>query len=189
MTVVAMGLATANSALTPEGQAGLLWVALVFAGVTGLARGFVLEEEQGTADLLRLAARPSAALAGKMLFHGALLLASEVILIPLSLLFLGIHVEDWLIFCVGIINGSIGLAVCVTISGALVARAGSRGSLVGVLSLPVLVPMIAMAVSTTKAGLGAAAATIGWQGNVGMLGWTIAIGAAGFWLFDAIWKE
>jgi heme exporter protein CcmB len=189
MTVVALALATAGAPLQPDAQAGLLWVGLIFAGVTALARGFVVEEEQGTADLLRLTARPSAVLAGKMLFHFVLLMVAELVLVPLSLLLLSIHVADWLVFGLALAAASLGLAVCVTISGALVARASSRGALVGVLSLPVLVPLIGMAVLATKAALGAADPGSGWTSVAGMLGWTLAIGAAGFWLFEAVWKE
>jgi heme exporter protein B len=189
MTVVALGLATAGSKLPPEAQAGLLWVGLIFAGVTGLARGFVGEEEQGTADMLRLAARPSAVLAGKMMFHFALLVVAEIVLVPLSLLLLSIHVADWPIFAVSLAAGSLGLGVCVTISGALVARASSRGALVGVLSLPVLIPLIGMAVAATKSALGAGGSAAGWSAIVGMGGWTLALGAAGFWLFEVVWRE
>jgi heme exporter protein B len=189
MTVVALALATAGSELTPEAQAGLLWVGLMFAAVTGLARGFVVEEEQGTADLLRLAARPAAVLAGKMLFHFVLLVATEVVLVPLALLLLEMRVVHWGVFAGGLALGSIGLAVCVSISGALVARASSRGALVGVLSLPVMIPLIALAVATTKASLGAAEVAAGLRGIVGMLGWSVALGAAGFWLFDTVWRE
>lgn len=189
MTVVAMGLATANASLTPEAQAGLLWVALTFAAITGLARGFVVEEEQGTADMLRLAARPSAVLAGKMLFHCALLFATEVVLIPLFLLLMSVKVSNWGLFTLGLLAGSVGLAVCVTISGALVARATSRGALVGVLSLPVLIPLIGLAVSSGKAALGAADAAMGWSSVTGMAGWTLALGASGFWLFEQVWRE
>jgi heme exporter protein B len=167
MTVVALALATAGSELTPEAQAGLLWVGLMFAAVTGLARGFVVEEEQGTADLLRLAARPAAVLAGKMLFHFVLLVATEVVLVPLALLLLEMRVVHWGVFAGGLALGSIGLAVCVSISGAL----------------------IALAVATTKASLGAAEVAAGLRGIVGMLGWSVALGAAGFWLFDTVWRE
>lgn len=189
LTVVTLGLATANTGLSPEGQAGVFWVALIFSAVTGLARGLVLEEEMGTADLLRLAGRPQAVLAGKMLFHCLLLGVTEAVLVPLGVLLLQMKVVDWPLLLAGLAVGSVGLAVCVTLSGALVARADSRGSLVAVLSLPVLIPLIGMAVMTTKASLGAADAALGWRAIVGMAGWGLATGAAGFRLFEAIWRE
>lgn len=189
MTVVALALATANTKPEPDIQAGFLWVALIFAAITSLARGFISEEEQGTADLLRLAGRPSSVLAGKMLFHWVLLLVTEMVMIPLSMLMLSIHVSNWMLFVAHLVGGSIGLAACVTICGALVARASSRGALVGVLAFPILVPLIAMAVGAAKASLGTADPGVGWSAVLGLLGWTVSIGAAGFWLFEHVWRE
>jgi hypothetical protein len=52
----------------------LLWLILLFAAAAGLPRGFVHEEETHTATALRLAARPSAVFAGKLLYNLTLLL-------------------------------------------------------------------------------------------------------------------
>ena len=58
VTVIAIWFAAYGQTLQGTLAAGLLWIALVFASVLALPRSFVIEEEQGTGDLLRLWARP-----------------------------------------------------------------------------------------------------------------------------------
>ena len=55
-TLVAVSSALAGAAVRSEVKAGLLWIVLLFAALSGLARVFVREEEAGTAPLLRLLA-------------------------------------------------------------------------------------------------------------------------------------
>ena len=62
-TVVAISLGVGpltRSADLPLIHAALLWIAILFAAFTGLARAFVQEEEARTAAALRLAAPPNA---------------------------------------------------------------------------------------------------------------------------------
>jgi len=69
-TVVAISLGVGpltRSADLPLIQAALLWIAILFAAFTGLARAFVQEEEARTAAALRLAAPPPAVYLGKLL--------------------------------------------------------------------------------------------------------------------------
>ena len=63
----------------PHLLAALLWIILFFAATSGLARVFVKEEDAHTAKTLRLAARPLAVFAGKLLFNLILLRRSYVL--------------------------------------------------------------------------------------------------------------
>ena len=56
-TVVTISLATFDLQISPQLGAGLLCVALLFAAIVALPRTLIIEEEQGTGDLLRLVAK------------------------------------------------------------------------------------------------------------------------------------
>jgi len=58
--VVAVAFGAFNQKLSGSLAAGLFWVTLLFTAAVALPRAFVIEEEQGTGDLLRLMARPEA---------------------------------------------------------------------------------------------------------------------------------
>lgn len=59
--------------------AGLIWMILLFAGAVTLPRTFLVEDETGTADLLRLIAPAGTA------FHGKAILASAQMLLVAAL--------------------------------------------------------------------------------------------------------
>src|SRR5262245_53258477 len=60
-------------------QSSLLWIALLFAALNGLARVFVQEEETRTALALRLSAPAAAVYIGKLLFNLALLALLDIV--------------------------------------------------------------------------------------------------------------
>jgi ABC-type transport system involved in cytochrome c biogenesis permease component len=63
---LALGPVGASRQERTDVTAALVWIILLFAAAAGLPRAFVHEEESRTASALRLAARPSAVLAGKL---------------------------------------------------------------------------------------------------------------------------
>jgi heme exporter protein B len=133
----------------PPLQAALLWIILFFAAATGLPRAFVAEEETGTALALRKTLSASLVLAGKSLFNFLLFLAMAAITIPGFAILL-----DWKVGSPGgiaatMIAGGYGLAVVSTFLSALVARAGQRNVLFVLISFPLLVPLLLMAIAAT----------------------------------------
>src|SRR5215211_9332017 len=96
-TVVAISLGVGpltRSADLPLIHAALLWVAVLFAAFTGLARAFVHEEEARTAAALRLAAPPIAVYLGKLLFNLALLLLLDLLTAVLFVALLRVEIGN-----------------------------------------------------------------------------------------------
>ncbi|MEM9555141.1 MAG: heme exporter protein CcmB [Acidobacteriota bacterium] len=139
----------------------LLWLILLFAAAAGLPRSFVQEEEAGTADTLRLVARPSCLFCGKALYNFTVLLLLEALVTPLFFGILRVPVADPLGFAAALVAGGIGLAVGSTLIAAMVAQARVRGPLFAVLAFPILLPLLKLAVDASLAaasGAGAGAA-------------------------------
>ena len=188
MTVSALGMAAAKSPPTPTLAAGMLWVALLFAGVVGVARTFLIEEEQGTGDLLRLWARPEPVFWGKTLYNLALICIVALVVVPMFALFVGIQIVDYpLLFC-GLIAGCAALAAAIGFCGSLVARSKSRGALAGVISIPVLLPVVVLGVGALRESFGDPG-TLGWTSVLGLAGLATAFAAAGPYLYAAVWKQ
>jgi heme exporter protein B len=138
----------------PEGgAAGILWIAIAFAGTLALGRTFERERQSETlrALLLAPAARPAVYL-GKLLGIVVLLLAAEVLLVPLvTLLFqapLLAH-PAWLALI--LVAGTIGFAAVGTLFAAMLVRVRSRDVLLPVLLYPITVPVIIAGVRATAA--------------------------------------
>lgn len=186
VTVVGVGFAVLGEPLEAGLQAGLFWIALLFGLFPALARGFITEEETGTADLLRVGARASAVFWGKWLFHATLYLLLSVVLIPLYALMitpLRGNLLDWLMLW---ILGGFCLVSVLTLCGALVACTAVRGALLAVLTFPLLLPLLLLLIAGTKAIL------LGqnvYGALQGVLGYALMMSTGAAWVFERIWRE
>lgn len=169
-------------------QATLLWLAILFAALSGLSRAFVQEEESRTAAALRLAAPPMAVYLGKLLFNLALLLMLDIIVVALFLIFVRVSVGNIGLFLATVVVGSLALAAATTIIAALVAQARIKGALFTVLALPLLVPLLVLLIRATFLAFQGAA----WAEAAAPLQATASYGvamlAASLLLFDAVWS-
>lgn len=136
-----------------DGAAGLLWIAIAFAGTLALGRTFERERQSETlrALLLAPAARP-AVYVGKLLGIVALLLGVEVILVPLvALLFNARALLEHPFWLMAIMTaGTIGFASVGTLFAAMLIRARSRDVLLPVLLYPAVVPVLIAGVRGTS---------------------------------------
>ena len=188
MTVSALGMSVARSAPPPTVAAGMFWVALLFAAIVGVSRTFIIEEEQGTGDLLRLWALPSPVFWGKTIYNLLLILIVAAIVMPLFILFLGVATADWLLLICGIVSGGFALAFAIGLCGALVSRSNSRAALAGVISIPVLLPVVLLGVGALRIAFGDPGSS-GWTSVLGLFGLSTAFGAVGPILYSAVWKQ
>jgi heme exporter protein B len=188
MTVTALGVASARGNPTPTLAAGMLWVALLFAAITGLSRTFILEEEQGTGDLLRTWSQPGPVFWGKSLYNFLLLIVVAAVVIPMFVLFLGVRVVDFGLMLSALVFGCAALTAAISLCGALASRSSSRGALAGVISIPVLIPVVMIGVGAIRVAFGDAGSE-GWSSVAGLAGIALVFGSAGPYLFAAVWRQ
>lgn len=135
-----------------DGAAGLLWIAIAFAGTLALGRAFERERQAETlrALLMAPAARP-AVYVGKLLGIVALLAGVEAVLVPLvALLFEARALLAHPVWLAGILAaGTLGFASVGTLFAAMLIRARTRDVLLPVLLYPVIVPVMIAAVRGT----------------------------------------
>jgi heme exporter protein B len=133
--------------------AGILWIAVAFAGTLALGRTFERERQNETLRALLMAPcdRPAiyvAKLTGVLL----LLTAVEAILVPLiALLFGAPLLAEPLMLIALLLAGTIGFAAVGTVFAAMLVRARSRDVLLPILLYPITVPVIIAGVRGTAA--------------------------------------
>jgi heme exporter protein B len=170
-------------------QAALLWVAILFAAFTGLARAFVQEEEARTAAALRLSAPPLAVYLGKLLFNLLLLLLLDAVTALLSIGLLRVRVGNPGLFCAMLLAGSLGLVAATTLIAAIIARANVRGALFAVLAFPLLAPLLVVAIQGTELALSGVAWEHGFAPLQVLLSYTVALVVTSLFLFGPVWEN
>ncbi len=194
VTVVSFSLI---APLKNDAQAALLWVVIFFSAMSGLARAFVHEEEGRTADALRLSASAEAVYLGKCAFNLALLLALEVLILPLFIVFLNAKVSNLPLLLSVLLLGNVGLVAVSTMLAAMVAKARTAGgALFAVISLPVLLFLLKIAVdATTLAFQGTAQPVVAeagrtqWALLAALAAFAVVFITASLMLFEYVWKE
>jgi heme exporter protein B len=146
-------------AFVKEGQpledaaAGILWIAIAFAGTLALGRTFERERYGETLRALLLAPAPRPAIyVGKLLGIVLLLLVAEALLVPLiALLFQAALFARPLLLAVLLLAGTVGFCAVGTLFAAMLVRARSRDVMLPILLYPITVPVIIAGVRGTSA--------------------------------------
>lgn len=136
-----------------DAAAGILWVAIAFSGTLALGRTFERERYGDTLRALLMAPGSRAAIyVGKLVGIVALLIATEVIVVPLiALLFQAKLFEHFLLTSALLVFGTVGFATVGTLFAAMLARARSRDVLLPILLYPVTIPVMIAGVRGTSA--------------------------------------
>ena len=163
----------------------LMWVILFFSAMAGLPRTFVKEEEMRTAAALRLAARPGAVFAGKLLFNALLVLSVLVVVLPLYLILYVPVILNWPLFLGFLVTGSLAMAGSATILGAIVARAGGKTYLMLPLAFPILLPILILGVKGTTAAIGGTGSNL----LPALVSYMVAMVTVSALLFDKVWTD
>ena len=150
--VFAFGFVREGQPLEDVG-AGILWIAVAFAGTLALGRAFERERQSETLRALLLAPvdRPALYVA-KLIGVMTLMTAVELLIVPLvALLFQAPLFGHLGMLLALLLAGTVGFTAVGTMFAAMLARARSRDVLLPVLLYPMTVPVIIAGVRGTSA--------------------------------------
>ena len=139
-----------------DAAAGILWIAIAFSGTLALGRTFERERYTDTLRALMLAPADRPAIyVGKLVAIVAMMLAVQVVLVPLvALLFQAGLLAAPLLLGAILLAGTLGFAAVGTLFAAMLVRARSRDVLLPVLLYPITIPVIIGGVRGTVALVG-----------------------------------
>jgi heme ABC exporter ATP-binding subunit CcmA/heme exporter protein CcmB len=143
---------------------GVLWSTIAFTGMLGLNRSFMREHQTGGIEGLRAApVEPTSIFFGKALSTMALMLLVELVLIPLTAVFLNVPLVKGDIIAT-LLLGTLGYAAVGTLLSAIAVNTRAREVMLPILLLPIIIPLFLSAVQTTRGLLGGATWTelTGW---------------------------
>ena len=132
---------------------GILWLALVFAGLVAFGRAFAAEREQASLEAMMMtSASPVAIFAGKAFAAAFLLVLCEAVMLPALALFFGTPISFGVVAAV--LLATIGMAALGCLFAALVARVRARELLLPLLTLPLWIPFIVAGGQAVQSAMG-----------------------------------
>lgn len=144
-----------DSARLAAAAPGLLWLAVVFAGLLAVNRLHLLETDDGALEQLALYPVSRRAIyAGKALGGMAVMLVlGLVVLGAVGILFAVDVASAWAPLLVTVVLGTVGIAAVGTFYAGVTVRLRAREVMLPLLMLPVLAPLLLAAVRATAAAL------------------------------------
>jgi heme exporter protein B len=157
LLIITLSFATeADATAAGSGRvAGALWVSFLFAGMLGIQRSFLLERENGCiAGLLVSPVEPAGLFIAKFIGNALYLGLTQALIVPLAALFMGARVgADLPALALVLALGNIGFAAVATFFAAVAVRTRAREVMLALLILPLLSPLVILAVNATAAVL------------------------------------
>lgn len=172
--------------------AGILWVAISFAGTLAMGRTFERERYNDTLRALILAPADRPAIyVGKLLGLLLLLGLVEIILVPLVGLLFGAPIFSYpLMLSALLIFGTIGFAAVGTLFAAMLVRVRSRDTLLPVLLYPITIPVMIGGVRGTAALFQATPDEPMARFWIGLLVfWDVVFVTLALWTFEPVMTE
>jgi heme exporter protein B len=138
-----------------EGAPGLLWLAIVFAGLLAVGRPHLVETEDSALEQLALyPVERRAIYAGKALAGAGVMLALGGVLLPAVAILYGIDLSTAVLSLLAtLLLGAVGFAAVGTFYAGLTVRMRAREVMLPLLMLPVVAPLLLAAVQATGAAL------------------------------------
>ena len=149
---------------------------------------FVREEEQGTSLFLRMNSLVDAVYISKLIFNILFFLVIQILVTALFLFFFQIEIQHSILFFLSIFSGGLALSSSTTILGAMVAKAGGKGSLFTVISFPIILPVLWVSISLTESAIDSVKFP-GYGNVIFLLAFAGFLSLISIILFKFIWME
>jgi heme exporter protein B len=135
----------------PQVASGVLWIAIAFSGTLALGRTFERERYSETLKALLLAPAPRAAIyTGKLLGIVAIILSTELLLVPMvALMFAAPLFRFPLQLAALMVLATVGFAAVGALFAAMLVRVRTRDVMLPILLYPITIPVIIAGVEGT----------------------------------------
>ena len=174
--------------LTPPVWSALFWITILFTAVNAVAKSFI-GEKKGRDIYYYSIADPAAIVLAKTAYNFLLCTLLSFTGLVLFLLFLTNPIADALIFALTILLTAMGFASSLTLLSAIAAKANNSAILMAVLSFPVVISIILMAIKVTKNCIDALGWDASWDELLTLLAINCLVTAVSYLLFPYIWRS
>ena len=127
----------------------LFWIILLFTAINAIAKSF-MQESKGRLLYFYTLASPHAIIISKIIYNIILMiLMAFIALIAYSIVFTNEIGDIWL-YLIAVLLGSISFSTVFTMISAIASKAGNNGTLMAILSFPVIIPLLMLIIKLSK---------------------------------------
>lgn len=166
----------------------LFWIIILFASVNAIAKSF-MQENRGRLLYYYSIASPQAIILSKTVYNVALMLLLSTLALIVYLLFFENTLGDPLFYFIAVVLGSCSFSTVFTMISAIASKAGNNGTLMAILSFPVVIPVILLLIRLSKRAMDGLDRSLSY-GDIGVLAAINAIViTTALLLFPYLWRD
>jgi len=174
--------------ITPLVWSALFWIALLFTVMNAVAKSFI-GERKGRDIYYYSIASPASIILSKIGYNFLLCLFMSFTGLFLFILFLGNPVQDQFLFALVVVLASLGFATSLTLLSSIASKTTSSHILMAVLSFPVVISILLLAIKVTKNCLDGLDRSVSWGQLVMLAAINCLVAAVSYLLFPYIWRS
>ncbi|MCF8319475.1 MAG: heme exporter protein CcmB [Sphingobacteriaceae bacterium] len=166
----------------------LFWIILLFASINAMVKSFV-QEPVGRHLYLYTLASPQAIILSKIIYNCLLMLLLSTLALFFYQIVFSNQVQDLLFYFLAVLLGSISFASVFTLISGIAAKANSPGSLMAVLSFPVIIPLLILLIKFSKNAMDGLDRAVSYDEIVILLSLNVLVIASSLVLFPYLWRD
>ena len=166
----------------------LFWIIMLFASVNAIAKSFMQESKSRLLYYYSIAS-PQAIILSKTIYNILLMSLLSILALLVYLVFFTNTVGDPLYYFLTVLLGSLSFSTVFTMISAIASKAGNNGTLMAILSFPVIIPVILLLIRLSKNAMDCIERSLSY-GNIGaLLAINVIVIATSLLLFPFLWRD
>ncbi len=166
----------------------LFWIIILFTAVNAVAKSFI-QENDGRLLYYYSIARPESIIISKIIYNAILLLVLSLIGMLVYTLVMGNPIQDIGVYLLAVVLGALGFSSSLTMISGIASKASNSGSLMAVLSFPIILPLVLMVIRLSKNAMDGLDRSVSTDEILILVAINLLVGAASFLLFPYLWKS
>ncbi len=177
-----------QNAISPNTWSALFWLTILFSVVNSVAKSFI-GEKRGTLIYYYTIASPQQIILSKIIYNTILCVVISLTGYGLFSIFIYNPVQDQLTFFLTLLFASVGFSATLSLISGIAAKANNSNVLMAVLSFPVVISILLMAVRITKNAVDGIESAASTDELLNLVAINCIAGALGYVLFPYIWRS
>ncbi len=177
-----------HSIVHPLTWNALFWVILLFGAINTSSKSF-LQEQKGRGLYNYSLYGPQAFILAKIIYNALLLCSVNLITLLFYSWFIGSLVASPGLFILNVILASVALSGILTLTAGIAGKAGSGFTLMAILSFPLTLPLLLVAIRVSKNAVDGLAFSVSYPYLLTLLCINVIVAILAFLLFPYLWRE
>jgi heme exporter protein B len=166
----------------------LFWIIMLFASVNAIAKSFMQESKNRLLYYYSIAS-PQAIILSKTIYNICLMSLLSILALLVYLIFFTNTIGDPLYYFLTVLLGSLSFSTVFTMISAIASKAGNNGTLMAILSFPVIIPVILLLIRLSKNAMDGIEKSLSYS-NIGvLLAINVIVITTSLLLFPFLWRD